>query len=754
MSEPSKSPDFSLARIVLFILGFAQLLALTEIMSIAFFTALLRPADEIEIVLMFKASVLWDGLYSKHIWLNLVVYGSAALVTSLLLLPLGLRQRNRGRSSSPGEVYFGANVSGLVIFAAFPFFHQLLFFVLPWLRWGSALFVSILALGFWLVILRGTLWSLRRWRGLEMGFILGLVIHLAINFFRVCVFYLAGITLKNFGMALAELVVMLGVGWALGVLLSRVSRRRAGVARAEGYALAGFLALGILILSLPVWQWAEILLAPGPSAAWASGAAGGPQASGSRGGSAPPNVIMIVWDTVRADHLSLYGYSRPTTPFLDQLAEKSLVFDRAYSTAPWTLPSHASFFTGLYPSEHHCGYARFRLEDQFTTLAERFRENGYATLAISNNALLSPFNGFDQGFQRFIESSAYEDLAMGEIAERYWTSRFHPQDLLDSGAERTARLLSRWFKRLRKSRAPFFLFINYMEAHEPYPAAEGALKFFPDARTAKHSLLHLPRDLDDFNCNPELAAAARPELLAWYDGAISYLDQHLGRLYLELEKAGLLDRTMVIVLADHGESLGEHNYYNHGFFLYEPLLHVPLLIYYPKVLKPERVASPVSLIRLPSIILDLVQGRRPAVLEPPPGGPVPLYAEVSSPGLEIAKLEEKCPQGFDTRRLEREQKAVLEWPDKLIWDSKEKDELFQLERDPEETVNRVEQDREVYRRLQYLINLFRAAHPQTESPGPLRTDYQTKKALEALGYSRPLRPPQPQPAPPPPPAPR
>jgi arylsulfatase A-like enzyme len=642
-------------------------------------------------------------------------------------------------------------VSCLLIFVSLPFFQQLLCFVVPWLRSGNIFLVSISALVVLLVVMKGTLWGMKRWQGLETGFFLGLAIYLVINLFRVCLMYLIKVTLKNFGLALAGLVVILGIGLALGVLLSRVRRNRAWLARVEPVALAGFLALGILIVSIPALEWGEILLARGPAAAPSSGAGGSQPASGPGGGSRSPNVIMIVWDTVRADHLSLYDYPRPTTPFLERLAAKAVVFDRAYASAPWTIPSHASFFTGLYPSEHHCSYTQLRLSGEFKTLAETFKENGYATLAISNNVLLSPFTGFNQGFQRFVESS-YLDFTTGELVERFWSSIFHPQYFQDTGAERTQQILSHWFKRLTKSRAPFFLFINYMEAHIPYPTAEVAFQFFPDPKAAKRKYIGKHLDLDDYNCNPELAAGASSDIHDWYDGAISYLDQQLGRLYAQLEKAGLLDQTIIIVLSDHGESLGEHGYFNHGFFLYEPLLHVPLLIYYPKMLRPGRVNDPVSLVRLPSLILDLIHGQMPAVLAAPPGGSIPLYAEVSTPLSVIAKLENKCPQGFDTRRLERNQKAVLVWPYKLIWDSKGADELYQIATDPEEAVNLVEQDRGIYRQLQYLVNLFRAAHPETESAGPVAVDYQTKKALEALGYAHPLRQPQPEPSRPSPPA--
>ena len=201
-----------------------------------------------------------------------------------------------------------------------------------------------------------------------------------------------------------------------------------------------------------------------------------------------------------------------------------------------------------------------------------------------------------------------------------------------------------------------------------------------------------------------------------------------------MEQAGLLDQTIIILLSDHGESLGEHGYYGHHLFLYENLLHVPLVVYYPKLLPTFRVPAPYSLVHLPRLVETLIQGQVPQKILSIPAGP--LYAEVFPNISEIAMRMGKCPGRSDVDRLGHQLKTLIQWPDKLIWDLQGQDELYNLDLDPAETKNLVASEPQTYRRLEHLINIFRLAHPQPEVSGePPPLDFQTRKALEALGYA-------------------
>ena len=177
-----------------------------------------------------------------------------------------------------------------------------------------------------------------------------------------------------------------------------------------------------------------------------------------------PNVVLIVLDTTRPDHMSLYGYSRPTTPNLEALSRDGTVFERAYSTSSWTLPSHASLFTGLYPTEHGATGEHFWLDDRFPTLAERMRSLGYRTWAASGNAMVGSISNLDRGFERFLES----------WRSSVWTMLSLPRTIAralgrepDEGARESTARIAEWLAADAARGGPFFLFVNLIEAHAP-----------------------------------------------------------------------------------------------------------------------------------------------------------------------------------------------------------------------------------------------------------------------------------------------
>jgi len=226
---------------------------------------------------------------------------------------------------------------------------------------------------------------------------------------------------------LAALILLFAAA-GLGLVLDR---KQSALMLWSKRALATvILSFGIFILLLPALSWRHLYLVPAAKK------------------SSRPNLIMIVLDTVRSDHLSLYGYGRETTPFLDQLAEQSLVFDNAYSASPWTLSSHATFFTGLWPSEHNCTYENLRLDPQYTTLAETLESDGYFTIGWSNNPLLNYASGLTQGFDRFVENNQLA-LFFGDWLSKARLKRF-PEYNQDNGAALTRRSLERWLPRLAR----------------------------------------------------------------------------------------------------------------------------------------------------------------------------------------------------------------------------------------------------------------------------------------------------------------
>jgi arylsulfatase A-like enzyme len=326
-----------------------------------------------------------------------------------------------------------------------------------------------------------------------------------------------------------------------------------------------------------------------------------------------PNVLLIVLDTVRAQNLSLYGYNRPTTPNLERWAKSGVVFDRATSTAPWTLPSHASMFTGRWPHELSADLEK-PLDRNDLTLAEALSTHGYLTAGFVANTYYCGYEfGLSRGFAHYedyvvspqellIDSSLARSVANSSSIRR--VLGYYDNIPRKNAATLTDHFLA-WVT--RTEHRPFFVFLNYFDAHETYlPPVPFAGQFGPDLpRGNEHGMQDLRRTLrNDWNKRPPEEIKIEMDM---YDGAIAYLDYHLDRLFGELRRRSLLENTIVVVTSDHGEQFGEHGLFLHGNSLYEPLLHVPLMISYPpRVPGGQRVAARVSLRDLPETILDLI----------------------------------------------------------------------------------------------------------------------------------------------------
>ncbi len=346
-----------------------------------------------------------------------------------------------------------------------------------------------------------------------------------------------------------------------------------------------------------------------------------------------PNVLLIVLDTVRAQNLSLYGYSRSTTPHLERLAKTGVVFTWALTTAPWTLPSHASMFTGRFPHELSSNWER-PLDTRFLTLAEFLSAHGYLTAGfVANTRYCSYEHGLNRGFTH------YEDyrISLGQITASSTLVRTianHPKlrwilrndELLN---RQSGHLITHDFLRWlfhsghRSKHRPFFAFLNYFDAHTPYlPPSPFNRKFGRGRAYGKVSPLHRL-----WATQGQLAPQELQEEIDAYDGAIAYLDHELSLLFAELEKQGVIENTLVIITSDHGEEFGEHGFFTHGVSLYLAEIHVPLIISFPLQVPTSRVVrEPVTLRDLPATIVDLLNLEGDA---PFPGRSLRRYWELS-----------------------------------------------------------------------------------------------------------------------------
>ena len=323
---------------------------------------------------------------------------------------------------------------------------------------------------------------------------------------------------------------------------------------------------------------------------------------------AAPNVLLLVLDTVRAISLSLYGYERETTPQLTRWSARGVVFTRAYSTAPWTLPSHASMMTGRWMHEMSADWM-VPLDRRDPTLAEVLGRRGYRTGGfVANTDYCSAEVGLDRGFGR------YEDYTLepGQIlrSSSLWraAARITPIRRLignyDNLGRRTAPEISGAFLRWldRDPDRPFFGFLNYYDAHRPYfPPGEWPNRF----RTPGVELN--PRYRREDGAEPDPPRDRIQGAIDAYDNAIGYLDSEIGKLLDQLEQRGILERTIVIITSDHGEEFFEHGLWDHGNSLYHPSVHVPLLVIAPGLAPAGvRVAEPVSIRALPATVVDLL----------------------------------------------------------------------------------------------------------------------------------------------------
>ncbi len=354
---------------------------------------------------------------------------------------------------------------------------------------------------------------------------------------------------------------------------------------------------------------------------------------------APPHIFVLVLDTLRFDRVGVYGESK-LTPHLDRLAKSSIVYRNAISTAPWTLPMHASLFTGLYPHEHGVSWGHYRLDERQPVLAELLTERGYHTLAVSNNRLLSRDNGFARGFDLFLETPTDVHLKGWRLALRCATPRRIAEWLglpqlvaEDAGSAWTNWLVKRHLKTQSAADRPLFAFINYFEPHDPYlppqPYFESHLT--PAQRDAARQLHQTQDDLAAHACGvTRTFDEDQIQLMAaLYDAEVAYQDAMVGDLLKTLEESGLLQTSWLVVTSDHGELFGESNMVFHTAGSHYQLLHVPLIVRPPGGVEGRFVDAPVQPVDIFATLLEAAGGTLPPHVDR--SHPLPLDDTATSP---------------------------------------------------------------------------------------------------------------------------
>ncbi len=423
-----------------------------------------------------------------------------------------------------------------------------------------------------------------------------------------------------------------------------------------------------------------------------------------RNASEGPNVLFLLVDTVRADHCSLYGYERQTTPNLDQLAARSLVFDRAISPAAWTLPSVASMLTGRYSIEMKA-VDGLGLRQQDMTLAELLLDEGFTTMAVSANPLIGPSHAFDQGFETFVQNS-WENAA--NVNQHF----------------------SEWLKTAVSTQ--WFAYLHYIDPHDPYMAPSPFLGQFSDREyqgefLRAKALNELANTINYGLTTPFPVDGADLEFLRdRYDEEISYWDSTLGRLIENLERESVLDRTIIIVVSDHGEEFGDHGKFKHGKHLFQETIHVPLVVSFPNSELVGRRIDAVETRLLMSSLLGHLGIKKPR------GVRGDLFQSSQGTGRAVSYTRYTVKPDDPHTRMGLI--ADLQGERKLIHETdRGKDLFFNLGPDPLETDDVSEHGSAEYESRHRALEDWMQSHPRPAGARSQISD-ETVEHLRALGY--------------------
>lgn len=463
-----------------------------------------------------------------------------------------------------------------------------------------------------------------------------------------------------------------------------------------------------------------------------------------------PNIVLVVLDSVRAANCSAYGYERSTTPHLDRLAAQGALFEEATSVGSWTLPVHASLFTGLYPSRHGVTISAEALSGDVPTLAERLTAAGYRTACFSNNAYISSASGMTRGFEHVDDIWRVTNprgVSLPRLSQRIkalerrgpllrplvgllrrakrlratwkaWRSR------RDSGAEYTNARIRDWLATSADER-PFFIFVNYMEAHEPYLPPYPFNRRFVAGRYNPWRVVRSAGRREEILRQDGRRRAEDLEILeGLYDGTIAYADERVRELTESLDAVADPGATLVAVTSDHGDAFGEHGHLGHRLTLYEELLRVPLVIRFPRMFQPgSRVSTPVSTGDLFPTILGAAGLDATADTDFRPLGdgvlPRPIIAENTGP-KSIGGLQSRTYRDGDM---------------KLLWRADGKHELYDLRSDPGERRSLAADDPATARALEDGLSAWlRTMEESRVASGDADYDEETLERLRGLGY--------------------
>ena len=409
-----------------------------------------------------------------------------------------------------------------------------------------------------------------------------------------------------------------------------------------------------------------------------------------------PNVLFITVDTLRADHLGCYGYSRETSPHVDKIAQDSVIFTRAFTQGGWTKPAMASVMLSLYPFNHGVLSGTTKLPPEIPTLAQVLRKSGYQTLGIQTNPFLQKGQGFAEGFDSYLFEA-------------------------DAPADRVADL----FLQHVPKQSHWFTYLHFMDPHLPYKSPQGKFidQTYAGLFTASDKLNHrfIRRQI------PKLAPADKQFLVDRYDEEIAFFDVHFGRILDWLRNTGSLKNTIIVIISDHGEEFFEHGGFEHGHSLYNEILHVPFIFYDAKV-KARSIPDLTRTIELYPTLLGHLRIPIPPHVLGTNLSPV-ILGQSSVPAL----------QAFSSgMRIGARREALQDSTFKIIQTEAGSPRFYDLKNDPAELKNlaKLAKPPEEHSHYRKHLKEFKQQGLRIKAPRaePDKNEHETVKALESLGY--------------------
>jgi arylsulfatase A-like enzyme len=484
------------------------------------------------------------------------------------------------------------------------------------------------------------------------------------------------------------------------------------------------------------------------------------------------NIIFLVLDTVRADHISCYSYDQDTSPTIDRLANQGIQYNTAFSNSIWTPTSHAAMFTGQVPSENNVYSGETTLPVSTPTLTERLQELGYETFLASAGLFIRAGNGYDRGIDVYHSGDDYRPRPtprmLSKLVREPATRKQFYADLTRGPGKKTTLKMEALKQFVSNSNEPFFAFLNTKAAHHPYmPPRPYHMEYVPDhsrppvglisflyrlagdpyggssiegvdEESVKQLDTQYPITADAFEPTEEELSVIR----GWYDGAIRYVDDKINELISHLRRKGVYDETTIIVTSDHGELFGEHGLGKHYYSLYDQLLHVPLVIR-PANGRSATINDIVSLADLYPTILDMAgaddpedQGEWSRSLLPLDTDPGHDYV-IAETGLKSDRPIKKNHPDFDDSEHNEVLQSVRTDEYKLIVNGEGETELYQWRSDPENFQDISDANPEVCEELQQTIEseLSSLSGQQwADDPDEVTDDDHLQQQLEDLGY--------------------